>query len=383
MTAQKYFITISLIVFTSIAGKAQIVNGTCNALIGTFTTTLLPMPALNKICFNDAFSINSDQNFSVPDEIIGASNPTSPNYDPNAPIYDPGVVWLAYSCIPSVALTPIQAYTSGLTISDDPCLLTVVTATEDLNDFNDLSFINSFPEGTFTDNIVYYIPLTMYSIQTGTYNYCTLPALECYDFGDPIAVQYLPQISSTYTSNCTSGTATISLTGSSPLLNGDDFSGTAGSISPPSAIFINSTAPNNGNIVIGNLSASGPFSFNITDISGCSYNFLGNYDVDESDCITGEVLYWVPNTFTPDGDQFNQFFRPVLYSGYDPYEYDLLIFNRWGQLIWESDNSSIGWDGYYNDGRKCPDGVYTWKINLKTINNDKKIQVKGHVTLVR
>jgi gliding motility-associated-like protein len=101
------------------------------------------------------------------------------------------------------------------------------------------------------------------------------------------------------------------------------------------------------------------------------------------DCISEEVIYWVPNTFTPDGDQFNQTFKPVLYSGYDPYDYDFFIFNRWGELIWESHNVSFGWDGSYNEGRKCPDGVYTWKMNLKTMNNDEKIQVLGHVTLIR
>ena len=49
----------------------------------------------------------------------------------------------------------------------------------------------------------------------------------------------------------------------------------------------------------------------------------------------------------------------------------------------QKDRLVASWDGSYNDGRKCPDGVYTWKMNLKTLNNDEKTQVLGHVTVIR
>jgi gliding motility-associated-like protein len=101
------------------------------------------------------------------------------------------------------------------------------------------------------------------------------------------------------------------------------------------------------------------------------------------ECNGEEVIFWVPNTFTPDGDQFNQTFKPVMYSGFDPFEYEFLIFNRWGEPIWESHNAAVGWDGSYNKGMKCPDGIYTWKLVFKTLNNDEKLMNVGHVTLIR
>lgn len=94
------------------------------------------------------------------------------------------------------------------------------------------------------------------------------------------------------------------------------------------------------------------------------------------------LIFYVPNTFTPDGDQFNQVFKPVFTSGFDPFDYTLLIYNRWGECVFESHNAETGWDGTYN-GILAPDGIYTWKIEFKTLANDeRKIQV-GHITLMR
>lgn len=501
----------------------------CSAQIGNFTSTLAAAPTINKICYGDQFSATTNNDFSVPGEIVGASTPGSPNYDPTAPPYDPGVIWLAYSCPPSVSLTPLLSSQQGLTIPDDPCFVGPVTNDGNLTDVNDLSFINSFPAGTFTNNVVYYIPITMYSIQTGTYSYVTLPALDCFELGLPIAVQYLPDVTTSYTSNCANGTATITVSGGSPALNGTSFTATLPTPSP--AGFAVNTALNNGNIIMDNLNSAGPFGCTLTDDAGCTYPFSGTYvgpepatlsypqntyclddpnpiatiggtlggvisagpgisintttgDVDLSnstpgsylvtytspaavcpgvatflltisnnpvvdagpdkvvcfgnavsvtatgaanynwnvnvangmsfmpgpgtnelivfgsnsegctdsdtllievleDCTGEEVIYWVPNTFTPDGDQFNQSFKPIFFSGYDPYEFEMYIFNRWGELIYETYNVKFGWDGSSLKGKKAPDGIYTWKIIFKTINNDEKIMEVGHVTLVR
>jgi gliding motility-associated-like protein len=96
-----------------------------------------------------------------------------------------------------------------------------------------------------------------------------------------------------------------------------------------------------------------------------------------------EVVFWVPNTFTPDNDQFNQSFNIVFYSGYDPFSFELTLYNRWGELIWESHDANVGWDGTYNNGMKVPDGVYTWKVRFKRIQNDLKETFHGHVNVLR
>jgi gliding motility-associated-like protein len=104
--------------------------------------------------------------------------------------------------------------------------------------------------------------------------------------------------------------------------------------------------------------------------------------------IEEELIFYVPNTFTPDDDNYNQTFEPVFTSGFDPYDYHLTIFNRWGEVVFESYNHEIGWDGTYggvNGGQifSCQDGTYTWKIEFKVRTNDERKAVVGHVNLIR
>jgi gliding motility-associated-like protein len=100
--------------------------------------------------------------------------------------------------------------------------------------------------------------------------------------------------------------------------------------------------------------------------------------------INDVLIYYVPNVFTPDFDNYNQTFQPIFTSGYDIYDYHLMIFNRWGELIFESYNASIGWDGTYpENGEICQDGVYVWKIIFKETMSDKRHNITGHVTLLK
>ena len=100
--------------------------------------------------------------------------------------------------------------------------------------------------------------------------------------------------------------------------------------------------------------------------------------------VNEEVVYYVPNTFTPDDDDFNQIFKPVFTSGYDPITYHLSIFNRWGELVFESNDTEIGWAGLYGkDGVLVQEGSYTWKIEFKLKENDtRKIEV-GNVNILK
>ena len=97
-----------------------------------------------------------------------------------------------------------------------------------------------------------------------------------------------------------------------------------------------------------------------------------------------ETVFYIPNSFTPDQDEFNQTWGPVFTSGFDPFNFDMLIFNRWGNLIWESHDAESRWDGTYGaNGIKVPQGIYTYKINYKPKENDKKLLVSGHINLIR
>jgi gliding motility-associated-like protein len=98
--------------------------------------------------------------------------------------------------------------------------------------------------------------------------------------------------------------------------------------------------------------------------------------------VQEDLLMYVPNAFTPDGDAFNNVFFPPISGDFDPYNYELLIFNRWGELIFESRNVEMGWDGTY-DGKLAQDGVYTWKISVKSKLRDEPKEFWGSVHLIR
>ncbi|XOV66816.1 MAG: PKD domain-containing protein [Fluviicola sp.] len=99
--------------------------------------------------------------------------------------------------------------------------------------------------------------------------------------------------------------------------------------------------------------------------------------------VFSDYTIYVPNTFTPDGNGANEIFKPVL-TGFDPNDFELLIFNRWGDLIFESHNMEVGWDGTFaGQDYQVQDGVYTWKITAGLeFTNDTKIFV-GHVSLLK
>jgi gliding motility-associated-like protein len=99
-----------------------------------------------------------------------------------------------------------------------------------------------------------------------------------------------------------------------------------------------------------------------------------------------ELLFYVPNTFTPDNDNYNPVFLPIFTSGFDPYDYNLMIFNRWGEVIFESNNHEVGWKGSYGKNGEIEmvqDGVYTWKIEFKVTRWDERRRAIGHVNLIR
>ncbi|MCX7862246.1 MAG: PKD domain-containing protein, partial [Bacteroidales bacterium] len=103
--------------------------------------------------------------------------------------------------------------------------------------------------------------------------------------------------------------------------------------------------------------------------------------------VSGDLLF--PNAFTPNqngsnggyysmNDYSNQVFFPVS-KGVS--EFHMQIFNRWGELIFETKDISIGWDGYYK-GQLCPQDVYVYQAKATFIDG-RKIEKKGDVLLIR
>lgn len=94
------------------------------------------------------------------------------------------------------------------------------------------------------------------------------------------------------------------------------------------------------------------------------------------------LIYWIPNSFTPDGNEFNQLWGPILTSGFSSDNYELKVYNRWGAVIWESHDINAKWDGTYG-GVMVPDGTYDWVMKLYLNDTDGKKLVTGHVTILK
>ncbi len=114
----------------------------------------------------------------------------------------------------------------------------------------------------------------------------------------------------------------------------------------------------------------------ITTSEGCSDSTL------KIVVVKDQLLVYVPNCFTPDGDEFNNTFFPVISAGVNEDNFSFLIFNRWGELIFESKNMRIGWDGTYMN-KLVENGTYTWLLEYSLEENDGREKLSGHFSLLR
>jgi gliding motility-associated-like protein len=113
------------------------------------------------------------------------------------------------------------------------------------------------------------------------------------------------------------------------------------------------------------------------------FNELGCADSINAVIIVKEDFnLYVPNAFTPDNDDYNNVFLPIVNGDFDIYSYRLLIFNRWGEVLFESNDAEIGWDGAYG-GEIVATGTYIWQITLNKQSRDEPSIYRGHVTLLK
>ena len=87
----------------------------------------------------------------------------------------------------------------------------------------------------------------------------------------------------------------------------------------------------------------------------------------------------MPNIFTPNFDGINNLFHPLVLSGI--VESNITIVNRWGNVMWKTDNILIGWDGMC-DEKECSEGVYFWTIRFKDKCGTEH-EKHGFLTLIR
>ncbi len=96
-------------------------------------------------------------------------------------------------------------------------------------------------------------------------------------------------------------------------------------------------------------------------------------------CFVIEEVITVPNLFTPDGDSRNDLFKPVI--AFSPSDYQLIISNRQGKVLFRSNDFSEAWDGS-DYGDPVPEGVYMWVMRLTTPAG-KKLNRTGTITVLK
>ena len=99
--------------------------------------------------------------------------------------------------------------------------------------------------------------------------------------------------------------------------------------------------------------------------------------------VIDEVLFYVPNSFTPNDDGKNDVFIPVLSAGYDRERgYAFRVFNRWGEEVFYTDTPGVGWDGTY-EGNAVQNGTYIWYVRFKDSMNNEVYDHSGHVNVIK
>ena len=94
--------------------------------------------------------------------------------------------------------------------------------------------------------------------------------------------------------------------------------------------------------------------------------------------IVDELKIYIPNSFTPNGDGNNDIFSP---KGLGVKTYNLEIYDRWGEMIFQSGEFNKGWDGTFK-GLNVKDDVYIYKVSIID-QNVRSYTKTGHVTLMK
>ena len=121
--------------------------------------------------------------------------------------------------------------------------------------------------------------------------------------------------------------------------------------------------------------ATYPIMLTVTTVDGCSDSITIDIEV------VSDVIFYAPTAFTPDDDEHNQVWSFYI-EGIDNENFHLAIYNRWGEVIWETHDPKGYWDGYYN-GVKVQPGTYIWRAWYKDKDSDGKTNKTGMIHVIR
>ena len=109
--------------------------------------------------------------------------------------------------------------------------------------------------------------------------------------------------------------------------------------------------------------------------NGASAN---DYSQSNTACIYLEPKIYMPEAFTPNDDGINEIFKPVF--SFIPDYFEMKIYNRWGNIVYETRNFEKGWNGKQNNGNPAPTATYIYYIKIKTPGNEI-IEKRGNITV--
>ena len=118
-----------------------------------------------------------------------------------------------------------------------------------------------------------------------------------------------------------------------------------------------------------------PVELYVENQYGCSDSIFG------VQVIQGQYAFYMPNSFTPNGDGLNDYFYPIA-DKVDFSNYQFQVFNRWGEVVFSSMDLTERWDGTFK-GQPAIADAYLWTINLKNSNTGELKEIKGYVLLSR
>lgn len=97
----------------------------------------------------------------------------------------------------------------------------------------------------------------------------------------------------------------------------------------------------------------------------------------------GSQIVTAPNIFTPNGDEINDVWLPTIENELSLTEYSLVIFNRWGITVFETNEYKAGWDGRTTSGIECIDGTYYYILKYVDLKTGQRDTSKGFLQLLK
>jgi gliding motility-associated-like protein len=125
-----------------------------------------------------------------------------------------------------------------------------------------------------------------------------------------------------------------------------------------------------------NTSGNQTFQLAVSNAQGCTSEITSILNIVE------DAALYIPNTFSPDGNAFNNIFK-VEGRNIDPNQFELTIYNRWGEIIFTSRDPNVGWDGAIANKGLAPIGTYTYQVDYRFVNSNESETLTGHLNLIR